>query len=222
MAPSASSPGLRTSSRTGGSGVRRAVASCGAVTRLAGAIALGRAEERALGFAQVAGDAVEADPGEPDDDLLLAVLWGDHHDLLVGAHDHARGLGEPAVRRDVEGAGQMACGELLRVTGVDHAPRRPAADPSTSGRSSGRAWRAGSNTSCARAVEHRVVDEVVRGGRLPRGHQSDELVLVHRLTRVVPGPLARRSSTSARWRGSSRRPSRRRARGRPGPGRAAS
>lgn len=68
----------------------------------------------ALGLAQVAADLVEADPGEPGDDPLLAVLRRDHEHLLPGADDRARPLGEPAVRGHVDPAAQIAGREVLR------------------------------------------------------------------------------------------------------------
>lgn len=138
--------------------------------------------EGALGFAQVAADLVEADPGEPGDDLLLAVLRRDDDDVLFGGDDHARLLGEPAVRGHVDRAAQVPGREVLRRPGVDHdrscrAPLHELLDRQRPGRGGG------VEQSVFLAVEDGVVDEVGGRGGLPLGDQRDEFLLVHRLYR---------------------------------------
>ena len=105
-------------------------------------------------------------------------------DVVVGAHDHADVLGEPAVQPDVDRTGQVATGERHRVAHVDQDGARVAAAASACERS----------RSAHRRQVQQLVIGLVRGDRvrevrrrrgLVGGDDRDELLGGHRRERVV-------------------------------------
>ena len=191
MCCSCHSASLRTSSNSGGSGEP----SCSA--RLVGVILSIRSTRSGRGSSgehasvEVSGDDVEADASEPERRLLLASRLRDDHDrrLLV---------------EERPGPGRIAAAEA----DVDAAARggRPRTRPGRARRAPGRRslWSASTLLERERlqlplerlverrpllCVENRVVGEVRGCLGLVRRDDADELLLAHRLQRVVVEPL---------------------------------
>ena len=109
--PAATSPALRMStSCTAPAAI--ASSACSTVSRLARATWSGCAAMAPSGVGEVPDDVVEADACDPCGDLLLEPLGRDEDDAVGGGEDHADRLGHPAVGGHVDGAREVAGGEL--------------------------------------------------------------------------------------------------------------
>ena len=180
------SPGVRTSSTNGASGspIHRVTAAPGVCRRIGDEIVA--VLQCTHAFVQITGHIVEADAAEPCGCLRFSSRRGDNDDRACVIEKGACPGGVLAAKADVDAASQVSWSEVARVA---HVERLRAVAIIARTTSSGN----GFNPALEDVVEclvffrvqHRVVGEVRRRIGLVGCDQLDELVLAHRLQRVV-------------------------------------
>ena len=188
MVPAAVSPGWRTSTSWRSSCSSSRLASSVTSSRELRVTSSGWSSKLAQGVGQVPDHVVEPDAGQADLRLALHALVGHQDDGRTGLDHPAGVLGVAAAETDVDGADEVAHGELVGVARVEHHGSAPLPAQDLGEREHG--WRAGLVEDLVHLAVAAGVEREVGGRRgLPVGHGGDECLLRHVLHRVVRGPL---------------------------------